>query len=96
MNTLFHASYSLNYHLVLVTKYRRRCITADMMVTLERVAREITTAFGGEVIEFSGEADHVHLLLHEVAAECIDLVTESESGALRLHQCAQIRNLSPR
>lgn len=63
LNTLFHASYSLNYHLVLVTKYRRHCITAEMMITLERVAREITTAFGGEVLEFSGEADHVHILL---------------------------------
>ena len=63
LKTLFHATYSLNYHLVLVTKYRRRCITAEMMVTLERVAREITTGFGGDVIEFSGEEDHVHLLL---------------------------------
>lgn len=63
LKTLFHATYSLNYHLILVTKYRRRCITAEMTITLERVAREIATGFGGDVIEFSGEEDHVHLLL---------------------------------
>jgi putative transposase len=63
LKTLYHCTYSLFYHLVLVTNYRRRCINAKM---LERL-KEIFTATAGkwecELVEFNGESDHVHLLL---------------------------------
>ncbi|WP_164837608.1 transposase [Salinivibrio costicola] len=30
MNTLNHSVYNIHYHLVLVTKYRRHCITPEV------------------------------------------------------------------
>ena len=54
-----------NYiHLVFVTKYRRNAITAEMLLRLEDIFRETMTQLEGELIEFGGEDDHVHLMVH--------------------------------
>lgn len=59
----YHCIYNLKYHLVLVTKYRRRVFTSAMLTDLESKMRELSEKWGVQVIEFGGEADHVHLLL---------------------------------
>lgn len=63
LNTLYHCTFRLQYHFVLVTKYRRGCITAAMLDRLEEIARATTDKWGGSVVELSGESDHVHMLL---------------------------------
>ncbi len=47
----------------MVTKYRCKCITKPMLSRLEEIARATTGKWEGEVLEFNGEPDHVHLLL---------------------------------
>lgn len=64
VRALYHCVYSLNYHLVLVTKYRRRCITASMLARLQKHCDVLAEKWGCSVLEFNGEADHVHLLLN--------------------------------
>lgn len=59
----YHAKYDLKYHLVLVTKYRKRCITQEMLTRLEEIIRGVCKKWDVEVLEFSGEADHIHLLI---------------------------------
>lgn len=63
MRALFHCVYSLSYHLVLVTKYRRKCITAPMLARLREIAEQRCRDWRGELIEFNGERDHVDLLV---------------------------------
>jgi putative transposase len=63
LKTLYHCVYNLQYHLVLVTKYRRQCITAPMLTRLKEILAATTAKWGGELIECNGEADHVHLLI---------------------------------
>jgi putative transposase len=63
LNALYHCVYSLTYHLVIVTKYRKKCLTAPMLESFEAQARERCEAWGGKVLELNGEADHLHLLL---------------------------------
>ena len=63
MRTLFHCLYALTYHLVLVTKYRRPCITRPMLDMLQDVVAQRCKDWGGELVEFNGERDHVHALL---------------------------------
>lgn len=63
LKTLHHCVYGLNYHLVLVTKYRKRCLTVPMLDAFESQARERCEAWAGRLIELNGEADHVHLLI---------------------------------
>ncbi len=59
----YHAKYDLKYHLVLVTKYRKKCITKDMLKRLKEIVSDICKRWDVEVLEFSGEEDHIHLLI---------------------------------
>ena len=59
----YHCVLNLKYHLVLVTKYRRKAFTDNMLTDLESKMRELSDKWGVTILEFGGEADHVHLLL---------------------------------
>ena len=59
----YHCVYKMKFHLVLVSKYRRRIFTNEMLISLERKMKELSASWGVDVLEFGGEADHVHLLL---------------------------------
>ena len=63
LNVLYHCVYSTNYQLVFVTKYRRRCITQEIQERLKETAQHILVQWEGELMEFNGEADHIHLLV---------------------------------
>lgn len=84
INTLHHCVFSLHYHLVLVTKYRRKCFTAPMLEDFAQQARERCEAWGGRLIECNGEADHVHLLLElPPTAALADFVNALKTGTSR-------------
>jgi putative transposase len=63
LRTKFHCVYALNYHLVLVTKSRRKCITAPILARLRDIVAQRCLDWSGKLIEFNGEADHVHILI---------------------------------
>ena len=63
MKSHYHCVYDLKYHLVLVTKYRKQCFTDEMLDRLQVLCRDLCEKWDVELIEFNGEADHVHLLL---------------------------------
>ncbi len=53
-----------NYvHLVFVTKYRRDVLTAQMIERLKQLFDETCLQMDAELLEFNGEADHVHLMV---------------------------------
>ncbi len=64
MKSHYHCVYRLKYHLVLVTKYRKKCFTGAMLDRLEQICREQCEKWDIELEEFGGESDHVHLLLN--------------------------------
>ncbi len=57
------ACFSLQMHLVLVTKYRRKVITAEVLQRLEEIFHATCLKWESRIIEFNGEVDHVHLLI---------------------------------
>jgi putative transposase len=57
------ACYKLQIHLVLVTKYSKKVINAEMLARLEQICRDTCMKWEAQVIEFNGEADHIHLLI---------------------------------
>ena len=63
LNTLYHSVYNIHYHLVLITKYRRRCITPEMALYLEAQYKRLLESWDCELLECSGEPDHLHLLI---------------------------------
>jgi len=57
-----HSVYNLKYHLVVITKYRHKCINKKILDDLNEIFKKIIEGKNGTVIEFNGEPDHVHLL----------------------------------
>ena len=58
-----HAIFNLKLHIVFVTKYRRSTLTPDLLAYLKEAFSDCLHAWRCELIEFGGEADHVHLLV---------------------------------
>lgn len=52
----------LKAHLVLTTKYRRKVFDAQMLQSLTEIVVDLCGQWECKVIEFNGEADHIHLL----------------------------------
>ena len=50
-------------HLVFVTKYRRNVFTKEMLVDMKLIFSETCKQMDGNLLEFGGEDDHVHLLI---------------------------------
>ena len=63
LNKLRHCSYLIHFHLVVVTKYRRKCITKPMLKRLEEIFAATLEKWDCSLVEFNGEADHVHVLM---------------------------------
>ena len=63
MKSHYHCVYDMKYHLVLVTKYRRKCFTDEILKRLEAICSELCAKWEIELLEFGGESDHIHLLL---------------------------------
>ncbi len=53
MKTLYHCVFNLNLHLVLVTKYRRRCIGAAILARLQAIFATLAERWGCELLEFN-------------------------------------------
>lgn len=53
----------LHAHLVFVTKYRRKVFTDAMLTFCEHTMAGVCAELGSKLVEFNGEADHVHLLV---------------------------------
>lgn len=60
---LNHCTYALQYHLVIVTKYRNKCLNAAMLEQLHAIWDKQMALKGGAPLEFNGEEDHIHLLI---------------------------------
>jgi putative transposase len=58
-----NAVFRLVYHLVLVTKYRRKVLTGAMIERAASILTSLAPAWRGELLECSGEGDHLHALL---------------------------------
>jgi len=62
INSNRHSVYSLKYHLVVITKYRHKCITPEILDELEKIFTRLLNDKDCKVLEFGGEKDHIHIL----------------------------------
>lgn len=80
-----HSIYRLEYHLVLVTKYRKNCITPEIMGFLEGECRRLLALQGVDLLEMNGETDHVHLLISAPPQICLaNVINSLKSSSSRL------------
>ena len=71
LKTRSNSAFRLIYHLVLVTKFRKKSLTGEMLSHLETIFNETLNKWNCSLIEFGGEADHVHILFEGIPS--IDL-----------------------
>jgi putative transposase len=57
-----HSVYSLNYHLVLVTKYRKKVFNEEISERLKDIVFNISQNFQVNVLNQEVNQDHVHIL----------------------------------
>ena len=57
-----HSVYGLQYHIVLVTKYRKKCISPQMAEFLKEDITRLIRLLEGDVLEVNTDLDHVHIL----------------------------------
>lgn len=67
-----HSVHELNYHMIIVTKYRRAVITDEISDFLSEVFSSIGKRYGISVTEFNHDSDHIHVLFS--ASPTTDLV----------------------
>ncbi|QSZ28413.1 IS200/IS605 family transposase [Aceticella autotrophica] len=48
--------------LVVVTKYRHKCLTKEILNRLKEIIENLFSKWKCILIEFNGEADHIHIL----------------------------------
>ena len=72
-----HSLYNLEYHLILVTKYRKKCISPEIMSFLRKECKRLLTLQKIELLEMNGEADHIHLLISAPPQICLSNVINS-------------------
>lgn len=75
-----HSVSLLHAHLVFVTKYRRKVFTDDMPTFTQHTMRGVCDELGADLVEFNGEADHVHLLVAYPPALAISTLVQRPKG----------------
>ena len=58
-----HSVFSVRLHYVFVTHYRRKIFTKPMLTRLRAMIDQVCKKMDCLLLEFNGEADHVHILL---------------------------------
>jgi putative transposase len=81
LDTNNHAVFDLNYHLILVVKYRRQVLADDVMAAFATMASHIGEAHGVVVKECNSEKDHVRLLLRTKPNTHMSVFVNSLKGA---------------
>ena len=75
-----HCVFTLHAHLVFVTKFRGRIFEKEHLSTLETLFRDLCHDFEAELVEFNGEQDHVHLLVHYPPKVALSKLVNSLKG----------------
>lgn len=57
-----HSVFSLNYHLILVVKYRRKVIADGISLRLKEIFERIAEDYNITIQEWNHDVDHVHVL----------------------------------
>ena len=80
-----HCVFNMHVHLVFVTKYRKNIFNQDILNELKDIFIDICNSFESTLVEFDGEEDHVHLLVHYPPKVTISKLVNSLKGVSSRH-----------
>lgn len=96
LKTANHSAYRMYFHLVLSMKYRHKCLNAPMLQRLEEIFKDLLRKWECDLVEFGGEADHVHLLFEVTpTVKLSDLVKNLKSVSARHMRKEFAQELAP-
>jgi len=72
--------FDLHAHLVFVTKYRCAVFTKQHIDALKIIFTGVCEKFDSELVEFDGEENHVHLLIHYPPKVSLSKIINSLKG----------------
>ncbi|MFE0385104.1 IS200/IS605 family transposase [Streptomyces bungoensis] len=75
-----HCVFRMHVHLVFVTKYRHSVFTGRHLTRCEDIMRAVCEDFEAELVEFNGEANHVHLLVNFPPKVAVSRLVNSLKG----------------
>ena len=80
-----HSVFSMYYHLVLVTKYRRKVINDTISKRLREIFDYIAVNYNISVVEWNDNQDHVHILFKaQPNSELSKFINAYKSASSRL------------
>lgn len=80
-----HCVYNLTFHVIFVTKFRRRCLSRSVLEDSYKIIPNIAESIGVDIQEIKGESDHIHLILSTKPTDCLASiigVLKSKSSSL--------------
>ena len=85
LKTRSNSAFRLIYHLVLVTKFRKKALTGEILDRLEKIFMLTLNKWDCEMIEFGGENDHIHILFEAIpSVDLSKLVNNLKTVSSRL------------
>ena len=85
LDTNLHSVFSLNYHLVLVVKYRRKILDEPISNRLREIFEYIAPNYKISVMEWNHDIDHIHILFKaEPKTEISKFINAYKSASSRL------------
>ena len=80
-----HSVFSMYYHLVLVTKYRRKVINDSISNRLREIFDYIAVNYNISVVEWNDDQDHIHILFKaQPNSELSKFINAYKSASSRL------------
>lgn len=80
-----HSVFLLNYHLILVVKYRKKIINDAISNRLKEIFDKISSSYNITVMEWNYDIDHVHILFKaEPNSELSKFINAYKSASSRL------------
>ena len=80
-----HSVFSLNYHLVLVVKYRRRVVNDRISERLKEIFENIAVKYNVTIDEWEHDGDHIHVLFRgHPKSELSKFINAYKSASSRL------------
>ncbi len=91
-----HAVYNINYHIVWISKYRKKILTVQREAYLRRVLSDVAVRYGVDILGMEIMQDHVHLFV-SAPPRCspADLVKKFKgiSGSLMFQEFPELRTV---
>ena len=88
-----HTVYTLHYHFVFITKYRKPVLKGDIALRTRDLIREICASEDVEIVKGHVRPDHVHLLLSLPLHVAPSRIMQAVKGKSSHHLMMEYRSL---